>query len=604
MMSRAQKHYFFLFLFLMVLSVGGYSQGIPDTLDPAGDTLVQETDTLGTPEDSVVAEPVVAAPDAEDLEAQGEVTDNEIVHFSLESPYHTILSHLYFLQEDSYSPDSAAMTLYVRDPSGKAAQKLAIKLKEFMDGAGYYIDLDDIPQDPDFRDSVSGRHKYAPIPEEDQVFVYRKNNSDEWIYSYTTVKAIPGLHARVYPFGTLDWLPEWSLAKVGPLHLWQYLGLLLFLVVGFLLHRILVRIIGVVLRRYLHRLVRTDSGQKFFYKVARPISLLVLFYLLYEVTPALQLPIQLNKWVILGLRISILVFWMLIVFQLVNLVMAVFAKRAEATETTMDDQLVPLLRRLFHGIVVLVFLIIALNMLRVNVDALLGGLAFGSLALALAAQDTMKNLFGSILIFVDRPFQIGDWVIAQGHEGVVEEVSVRSTRIRTFSGSLVSIPNGKLADGSIDNMGVRPFRRFVTKIGVTYDTPPDLIEVFVEGIRHLVRNHPTTRKDFFEVHFTEMGDFSLQIMVYLFFDVPTWTDELAGKQRLLLGIMSLAEELGISFAFPTQTFHVETFPEKKGLTPEHNHSKEEYERQMENFARRWKETYRPRDLGSKQEGAG
>ena len=319
MISRAQMRYFLLFLLLMALSLGGYAQGTPDTLDSATDTLVSEADTVAPPEDTVAEEPVVAAPDAEDLEAEGEVTDNEIVRFSLESPYHTILSHLYFLQDDSYFPDSAAMTLYVRDPSGSAAQKLAIELKEFMDGAGYYIDLDDIPQDRDFRDSVSGRHKYAPIPEEDEVFVYRKNNSDEWIYSYTTVKAIPDLHARVYPFGTLDWLPEWSLAKVGPLLLWQYLGLLLFLILGFLLHRILVRIIGVVLKRYLHRLVRTDSGQKFFYKVARPISLLIVFYLIYEVTPALQLPIQLNKWVILGLRISILVFWMLIALQLVTL---------------------------------------------------------------------------------------------------------------------------------------------------------------------------------------------------------------------------------------------------------------------------------------------
>lgn len=604
MSLKQAKNTLSLFIFLAFF-LQCYSQSSPDSLaeDIDSDTISLDDDTISQP-DTVGDQSVLGIPDAEDLEAEEEVSDDGRVFFSLKSPYHTALSHLYFLQEDSYFPDSAAMTLYVQDPNSKAAQKLAIQLKQFMDGAGYYIDLDDIPQDPNYIDSASGRHKYSLIPEEDEVFVYKKNGSDEWIYSYTTVKAIPSLHARVYPFGTFDWLPEWSHAKFGGLTAWQFLGILFFIILGFLVHKVLVRILSLVLKRYLFRLVRTDHGQRFFDKVARPISLLIIFYVILALTPALQFPIELNKWLILGLRISILIFWMLIALQIVNLVMAIFAKRAEATETTMDDQLVPLLKRVFYGIVVLVFVIIILNILRVNVDALLGGLAFGSLALALAAQDTMKNLFGSILIFTDRPFQIGDWIIAQGHEGTVEEVSVRSTRVRTFAGSLVSIPNGALADGSIDNMGQRAYRRFVTRIGVTYETPPALIEVFVEGIRELVRNHPTTRKDAFEVHFNEMGDFSLQILVYLFFDVPTWTDELAGKQRLLLGIMRLAEELGIGFAFPTQTLHIDSFPEKEGLSLVHDQSKAEYEKIMRDFATRWKNTYKPRDLGSKQEGAG
>ncbi len=592
------------FVLFLIFSCSVQAQAPTDT---SGDIAGEDLSKLvadSFPDTLTTSEPVVSEPDAEDLAVEEAISDNSKVRFSLESPYHTILSHLYFLQEDSYFPDSAAMTLYVQDPSSDGAKKLAIELKQFMDGAGYLIDLDDIPQDPNYIDSASGKHKYNPIPEEDEVFVYRKSGTSEWIYSYTTVKAIPELHDRVYPFGTLDWLPEWSFSKIGALYLWQCLGILIFLVVGLVFHKVLTRIISLILERYLFRLIRTDHAQLFFDKVARPISLLILFYIISELSSVLQLPVAFNKWILLGLRTSIYVFWMLICFQLVNLVMAIFAKRAEATETTMDDQLVPLLRRLLHGIIVLVFAIIILNSLNVNVDAVIGGLAFGSLALALAAQDTVKNLFGSILIFIDKPFQIGDWIIAQGHEGTVEEVSVRSTRIRTFANSLVSIPNGALADGSIDNMGMRIYRRFMTRIGVTYGTPPHLIEVFVEGIRELIRNHPTTRKDYFEVHFNEMGDFSLKILVYVFFEVETWTDELAGKQRLLLGIMNLAKELGIGFAFPTQTLHIENFPEKKGLSLSHEQTKAEYESLMKDFARRWKETYEPRDLGNKQEGAG
>jgi len=585
---------------LWVTSANLFAQAndtLPDTVEVAVDSVVVGEDT------NTKVEPVVGIPDAEDLEVQNEIDQNTAVQFSLKSPYHTILSHLYFLQEDSYHPDSAAMTLYVQDPSSEAAQKLAIELKEFMDGAGYYIDLDDISRDPDYLDSASGKHKFAPIPEENEVFVYRKNGSRDWVYSYTTVNAIERLHNRIYPFGTFDWLPAWSKTKAGPLALWQYLGILLMLVVAILVQRLLTRLLSGLLRAYLFKLVRTDAGQNFFGKVARPISLLIVFYGVFAFISLLQLPISYNQWIVLAFRIMIPVFWMLIFLQIVNLVMAIFAKRAEATETTMDDQVVPLLRRLFHGIVVVVFVIIILDVLRVNVDALLGGLAFGSLALALAAQDTVKNLFGSLLIFVDRPFQIGDWVTAQGHEGTVEEVSVRSTRIRTFAGSLVSIPNGALADGPIDNMGLRVYRRFVTKVGVTYDTTPELLEVFVEGIKELVRNHPTTLKDRFEVHFNEMGDFSLQILVYVFFDVPTWTDELAGRQRLLIGIMKLANTLGVGFAFPTQTLHIDSFPERQGLTPEHNLSTEAYRKQMKDFVEGWKKDYKPRDLGTKQDGA-
>lgn len=584
------------------------SDNLPDSTTAVADSLFDSTsavvDTLPVFEDTnVTIVPVVGIPDAEDLEVQNEVDQNTGVQFSLSSPYHTILTHLYFLQEDSYHPDSAAMALYVQDPTSEGAQKLAIELKEFMDGAGYYIDLEDISRDPEYIDSASGKHKYAPIPEENEVFVYRKNGTKDWIYSYTTVNAIEKLHDRIYPFGTFAWLPAWSKTKAGALALWQYIGILLILVLAILIQRLLTRLLSGLLRRYLFKLVRTESGQNFFGKVARPISLLMVFYGIFAFVSLLQLPIDFNQWIVLAFRIMIPVFWMLIFLQIVNLVMAVFAKRAEATETTMDDQIVPLLRRLFHGIVVVVFIIIILNVLRVNVDALLGGLAFGSLALALAAQDTVKNLFGSLLIFVDRPFQIGDWITAQGHEGTVEEVSVRSTRIRTFADSLVSIPNGALADGPIDNMGLRVYRRFVTKVGVTYNTSPELLEVFVEGIRELVREHPTTLTERFEVHFNEMGDFSLQILVYVFFDVPTWTDELAGRQRLLIGIMKLANALGVGFAFPTQTLHIDSFPERTGLTPEHTLSEKEYNLKMKAFVAGWAKGYKPRDLGIKQDGA-
>ena len=213
-------------------------------------------------------------------------------------------------------------------------------------------------------------------------------------------------------------------------------------------------------------------------------------------------------------------------------------------------------------------LLFILNNLNVNITALLAGLSIGGLALALAAQETIKNFFGSIMIFLDRPFQIGDWISSDGIDGTVEEVGFRSTRIRTFRNSVTSVPNGRLADLTIDNHGLRMYRRFNTHIAVTYDTPPEVISTFVEGLKKIVARHPFTRKDYYEIHLHEMGNSSLNILFYIFFQVPGWTEELTCRHQILLEVLKLAESMKVRFAFPTQTLHMETFPGQPSLTPE------------------------------------
>ena len=234
----------------------------------------------------------------------------------------------------------------------------------------------------------------------------------------------------------------------------------------------------------------------------------------------------------------------------------------------MDDQLIPIVRRSMKVFVVIVGVLFILHNLNVNITALLAGLSIGGLALALAAQETLKNFFGSVMIFLDRPFRIGDWISSDGVDGTVEEVGFRSTRIRTFRNSVTSVPNGRLADQTIDNHGLRIYRRFNTHIAVTYDTPANVISTFVDGLKKIVVEHPDTRKDYYEIHLNEMGSSSLNILFYIFFEVPSWSDELNCRHQILLEILKLAEALGVRFAFPTQTLHMETFPGQSSLTPE------------------------------------
>jgi MscS family membrane protein len=243
-------------------------------------------------------------------------------------------------------------------------------------------------------------------------------------------------------------------------------------------------------------------------------------------------------------------------YRLVDLFTASLAERARRTPSRADDVLVPLLRKSLKIAVVAFGLVFVADNLDVDISSLLAGLGLGGLAFALAAQDTVKNLFGSVTVLLDKPFQVGDYVNFGGVEGTVEEVGLRSTRLRTPADSLVTVPNSNLISSNVENLGARRWRRWLTRLGVEYSTPPETIEAFCEGIRELIRRSPITRKEGFEVWANEFGASAIEIVVAVYFPAPTWSAELEARHRLLLDVMRLAERLDMSFAFPTRTLHV------------------------------------------------
>jgi MscS family membrane protein len=229
---------------------------------------------------------------------------------------------------------------------------------------------------------------------------------------------------------------------------------------------------------------------------------------------------------------------------------------AGRTETKFDDLLVPFARKSAKIVVTLVGILMILDNLGMDLKTALGTLAIGGLAVSLAAKDTVSNLFGTITIIGDSPFQIGDWIAVDNVEGTVESLGFRSTRVRTFYNSLVTIPNANLISAVVDNYGMRRYRRYMTHLSIAYSTPTDRVEEFCEGIRELIRQHPYTRKDFYFVYFHQYGAHSLDILVYMFFQVPDWGTELRERHRLNADIHRLARRLGVEFAFPTQTLHL------------------------------------------------
>lgn len=501
------------------------------------------------------------------------------------SPYGVIYNHLYYLQAESYDPALAARSFKLPQ---EEAEKAAIKLKQILDGEGMYVDINRLPQKRNYVDTVSGESIY--FIERRVPVVYAEKTDSLWYYSRTTVNNIDKLHKEIYPLGTFlsEWFdkPVWQQSFLT-IKLWQWIGLIGLLGLSYVFYFLISKIILPLIKRGVGlEFGRMEQFQKDFRSLARIISLAVTTKLLSYLLPMLMIEPQVNAFLIKGLGILFIFFVIFIVTKLMVVVFHYLGKLTAKTENPLDDQLLPVLHKIANGIIWVIGGIYILDYLDVNVTALLAGISIGGLALALAAQDTVKNFFGSLMIFVDQPFKIGDWINFDGVDGVVEEVGLRSTQIRTFANSIITVPNGYLANIAINNYGMRRYRRFNTKIGVTYDTPPELITIFVDGIKEIILLHPTSRKDYFEVHLNEFGASSLNILLYMFFDAPTWTDELKGKHEIMAGIIQLATDLGIRFAFPTQTLHIEDFPGQKGLTPTSksmNDAKQQVEKSLKNI---------------------
>ena len=248
-------------------------------------------------------------------------------------------------------------------------------------------------------------------------------------------------------------------------------------------------------------------------------------------------------------------------YRLTDVAVKFLAQWMTARQFPISQQMQHTFKRILKILVVVLGLLVALQNLGVNVLSMMAGLGLGGLAFALAAKDMCSHFFGSIMIFLDKPFQVGDWVVIGDVEGTVEDIGFRSTRIRTFYDSLITIPNGKLSGINIDNMGRRKMRRMKAFYSLTYNTPVQKIKSFIEGIKQIVKSHPYTEKDNFHVVFQSYKDSSLDVMLYCFFKVPNWATELVSQQEVHLEVLKLAEKLEIDFAFPTRTIHINQKPQ-------------------------------------------
>lgn len=299
--------------------------------------------------------------------------------------------------------------------------------------------------------------------------------------------------------------------------------------------------------------------------IVRPLSLFIWVYGMYIALSPLYshfastdgsnlVHLVIQKAVSVGGILSL--FWFVYLF--LNVLDARLLQWAKTTESTIDDILVPLFGKTLRiFIIILAAIVMIQNLTGVEIGPLLASLGIGGLAVALAAKDSIANFFGTLTILFDKPFQVGERIVIDTYDGIVEDVGFRSTRIRLLTGHLVTIPNEKVVNSGLENIGKRPFIRWLANIGITYDTPPEKIERAVAIVREILDGHEGMHPDYPpRVYFNGFNDWSLNIMVIAWYHPPAYWDFQAWLQRTCLEIAREFSSEGIDFAFPSRTIHL------------------------------------------------
>jgi len=470
-----------------------------------------------------------------------------------------------FTNGDATQIDTAISTLdvsylatVIQQQKGK---QLAMSLLSVIERSKEVV-LSDIPIAPEEDRYVFGRYSQGTVS-------IVKQADGRWLFSQQSLRSLPkileGLVEKPAKNGSKN--PQVALpfyiqlrSKLPDvlkggfiLEYWQWLGIFIVIIVG----SIADKTVAWFLARNVNKWKQGHQAySEIENTILRPLGLMAMALIWWFLLGLLGLPD--TALAILSVAVKLLVSLSAVwsAFRLVDIVYVLLMRKALTTNNRFDDLLVPMVSKSLKVFVVVMGVVFSADNLNIDVTSLLAGLGLGGLAFALAAKDLLGNFFGSLTVLLDRPFQIGDWVVIGDVEGSVETVGFRSTRIRTFYNSLITLPNAILTNTKIDNMGARRFRRMTTKLGLTYDTPPERIDAFCEGIRALIQLHPYMRKDYYQVYFNAYNAASLDILVYVFWETPDWNMELRERHRFLLDILRLAKQLDVEFAYPTQTLYL------------------------------------------------
>lgn len=361
-----------------------------------------------------------------------------------------------------------------------------------------------------------------------------------------------------------SFLDRTFLGNTAEAYLW-FLGIIL---VGLILKRL----VSILLTRVVFRVVKKYSTgvgyEKLLSLLEKPLGLLVLLITLYlaflhldfpaswKMAPVDQVGWKMVIYRTYQIGVIFAITWAFL--RLVDFFGLILMHRASLTESKTDDQLVPFIRESIKIIIVILSVFFILGaVFHLNIASLVAGLGIGGLAVALAAKESLENLFGSFTIFLDKPFIVGDLVKIGNITGNIERIGFRSTRIRTVDKTYVTLPNKKMIDGELDNLTLRTFRRASFYIGLTYNTPPSKMKAIVEDLKVFLEEHPMIQKGEVHVRFYEFAASSLNLRIDYLVNTIDWVIYLTVREEVNYKIIDIVSAHGCEFAFPTTTVIME-----------------------------------------------
>lgn len=416
----------------------------------------------------------------------------------------------------------------------------------------YLVSADTVDRLPRFYQRVK-KLPYKPGPAKQLADAYQAISSNRASTIYEAFSNSPlGLEAIVPPRWMLS-LPAWAKTNIAGIAVWQWFGR----VFGFLVGLLFVFGAYRLARRLARR--RGDEPGSGWHSLMTPLAVILLAGVFGPLQDKI-LHISGSPLVVIAFAQTIALYlgaaWLSMIGTSILAEAIVSSEHLRAR--SLDSQLIRLGMRLVGMVIAIGLLIQGSYELGFPAYSMLAGLGVGGLAVALAARDSLANLLGSMLIMFEKPFRVGHLIKVSGAEGTVEDVGFRSTRIRTADNSLISIPNNAVVNATVENLSLRAARRQRFFVQVTYDTPREKVEAPAAGIKQLIADHPATNKTNFQVRFNNFSDSSLDILVMFHLTVEDYTTELKEREGILLQIMDLAKDIGVEFAFPTRTLHIET----------------------------------------------
>jgi len=472
--------------------------------------------------------------------------------FNISTPYDAVLTHLIYTTDSLFDPVKAAKTIHFSQKDSAKSETLAIKLSQiFLASSKKMIDFDHLSKDSNFVDSVSQKHIFYPNP--DVPKLYLEKVGDDWMYSLETSKLINSIHKEMFSDGAeeifkfSDKFKRWAghdyKRNVFGIDKWKWVMLIYFFSLLFLIWILSITLLkwGIKKIKYIKRY------HKVYYTLIKNATFLWYLQASETYIPSIEFPVEYSVILHKIVGISIVYFTTFLILNLVNFAVLVLTRDGSINH---KKGVVVFSSLMIKILVIIGGVLYGIHALEYDLVNVLTGLSIGGFAIALGAQDTVKNFFGSLMIFADQPFAVGDFITDGKIMGTVEEVGLRTTKVRTAYNSVVTLPNSMLSDNSVDNWGKREYRRYKSKIILDYNVSSDTIQKFIELLKKEVLAQEKTRKDYFVITVNDFSLYGVEVLINIFFITPTWGEEMIAREKFVIRTLEIAKELEIIYAKP------------------------------------------------------